>query len=617
MTQEDPLALSVSARVTDPMLLAAFALASLVQVPDPAALAPRSPLGVKPLHTELRADHGRGKVELKFAHGSGVRLDAGGLVAPESSAAAGEVEALALYLTSLGAAPKRTFEHDEAWLVGLRMRGEARTGQALHDLALFVQLTFDSGIDVAEVCDTLNSFDVVELAYPLGGASDPTSSPPLLATPPSPTGTPSPAGSSTPDFEPLQEYRHPAPLGIDADYARRFSGASGRGTLIGDIETGWTHDHEDIDHAVQGRYIGLPPTMYPWDHGTATLGEIVGADNGFGVLGIAPDCGALLSSHQGDAGNVPIALGFAVAALAPGDVVMLEVQCYGAAPGYYPCEYVPSTFALVETATANGLHVFSAAGNGGGSLDDPAYGGLFDRAVRDSGAVIVGASEGSNLWPSLGSNYGSRIDLHGWGRGVVTAGYGDLYGTSTHDTYTASFNGTSSATPMVAGAGIVLNGVHRSVFGSHVEPRALRQLLARTGTPQVSGPPIGPRPDLRAALTRLGVPRLELRGDLVPGGAFDVEQIGSPGNPFVILFAPTLRPDPLQMAPFGELFLDQPLRRALGGTLGAGGRALFAGSIPNDPVLTGTTLGHFQGWELFTNGPGIGAFTNYETLTVQ
>ncbi len=570
-----------------------------------APLAPASTLGAKPARTELLPDHAPGQLEVKFAAGSGVRIAAGRLMQPEGGAAAAEAQALALYLDTLGAELRRTFDLDDAWLAELEARGEARTGRDLHDLTLFGQVLFPLTVEVGEVCDVLNGFAVVELAYPVGGVSDPSLAPAVVQ-------------GMTPDFEPLQEYRRAAPDGIDADYASRFGGASGRGTMIGDVETGWTHDHEDIAHAVQGRYVGLAPTMYPWNHGTATLGELVGQDNGLGIRGIVPNAAALMSSHQGTALNVPVALMHAVAAVQSGDVILLEVQCYGQAPGYYPCEFVPSTYAMVETAVANGIQVYAAAGNSAGDLGASWYRGLFDRSVRDSGAVIVGASDGALLIPSPFSNYGSRVDLQGWGRAVTTCGYGDLYWTGSDlDSYTQTFSGTSSATPIVAGAGIALNGVHRAVYGVDMDPVALRQILVQTGTPQTGGNPIGPRPDLRRALAALGVPRLELLGPATPGSSYRVIQHGRSGSPYYIAFAPTLRTIPLQLPPYGEFFLAAPMRRIAGGLLGAEGKAAFLGSIPNDPALVGTTLGYFQGWERFPGSSTGGAFTNYEPLTVQ
>jgi serine protease len=577
--------------------------AATQSAPEAAA---RAPLGVKPARTELAPDHTAGLVELKFQHGSDVRL----VAAPDQPGAfrlAGpppEVEAVDLYLQSLGATPKRIFLQTDDWLVAWRQAGERRSGRVLHDLTQFYQVELPAHVAVGEVCDVLNSFAVIELAYPLGGVSDPTTV--AVAQP-----------GAAPDFEAQQGYRRPAPLGIDADYGRTFGGASGVGTRIVDVETGWTDDHEDVAHAAQGQYVGFAPQHYPWDHGTAVLGELVGENNGSGVHGLVPEAEIRLSTHQGVTGQIPASVANAAAAASPGDFVVLEVQCSGSVPGPFPCEYVASTFATVETATANGIHVFAAAGNGARNLDSSTYGGLFDRSVRDSGAVLVGASNGSSLTPASFSNFGTRLDAHGWGLNVTSCGYGDLFGApNVREEYTAVFSGTSSATPIVTGAGVMLNGIHRETYGSDMDPLALRNVLTLTGTPQTSGVYIGPRPNVRAAIAVLGVPRIRIDGNLVPGGTFSVTQSGTPGDLFFVVFSPVLAPTPLYVPPYSYMFLGNPFRRTHSGTIGGNGEATYMATLPNDPALSGTTYGYFQGWARFTTGPGVGSFANYAPLNV-
>jgi serine protease len=148
--------------------------------------------------------------------------------------------------------------------------------------------------------------------------------------------------------------------------------------------------------------------------------------------------------------------------------------------------------------------VVEAAGNGGVDLDDPAYHGLFERAVRDSGAILVGASTATSRAPMCWTNYGSRVDVHGWGEKVVTLGYGDLFAASDNRDYTATFSGTSSAAPMVAGAVASLQGASLAAGKGPVGPRVMRELLRSTGTPQAdSAKHIGSLPNLRTAIPKL------------------------------------------------------------------------------------------------------------------
>ncbi len=91
---------------------------------------------------------------------------------------------------------------------------------------------------------------------------------------------------------------------------------------------------------------------------------------------------------------------------------------------------------------------------------------------------------------------------------MTTAGYGGLYRNPDDPNnpnfwYTQAFSGTSSASPIVAGAVANLQGVAKTQFGGPLLPEEVRSLIVETGTPQVGPGHIGPRPDLRAALCTL------------------------------------------------------------------------------------------------------------------
>jgi subtilisin family serine protease len=209
------------------------------------------------------------------------------------------------------------------------------------------------------------------------------------------------------------------------------------------------------------------------------MAEILAVNDNSGVLGIAHEADGFYITHSplGGSFNLPAAVATAALAADPGDTLMLEVQCSGGAPGPYPCEFDPVIFATVQTATAAGVHVIAAAGNGGQNLDAPAYGGAFNLAVKDSGAILVGATEAGLTLKAGFSNFGSRVSSNGWGTDVVTAGYGDLQAGAAIQEYTDTFSGTSSATPIVVGAAMLLNSIHLSALGSSVDPLVLRAVL--------------------------------------------------------------------------------------------------------------------------------------------
>src|SRR5262249_5864196 len=158
---------------------------------------------------------------------------------------------------------------------------------------------------------------------------------------------------------------------------------------------------------------------------------------------------------------------------------------------YGPLEWVPSVQMAIEFATASGVVVVEAAGNGAVDLDAAGCARRFDRALRDSGAIIVGAGIPGFLSPALDrrrasfSSYGSRVDVQGWGYAVMTAGYGSYYRRAAEPFnpnywYTDGFNGTSSASAMVAGAAVALQSIARLYYGEPLSPADLRDLMTAT-----------------------------------------------------------------------------------------------------------------------------------------
>ncbi|MBK6898604.1 MAG: S8 family serine peptidase [bacterium] len=444
-----------------------------------------------------------GRIVVKLSEASGVTFaDAGPRAATPDAA---DRVARLLERAAPGFAAKRLFPRDAGELAAERAAARARDGRDLPDLNAYAVLESPRPAtrdELLRIVAALRADPAVATAY-----LEPKVRPAGRVTPAAATaGT---ALTTTTDFSGLQGYLGAPPTGINALAVAAQPGGRGAGVRVIDVEGAWQWTHEDLTPPVH--VAGGSIQDQEWrNHGTATLGVIRGADNGLGVRGVAPSC--LIGGVSIHNLSTSAAVSNATGATAYGDIILIELQ--GAGPnangagdyGYIPMEYWQDTFDAVSIATALGRTVVAVAGNGLQDLDDPVYAGLFDPGWRDSGAILVGAGEPATLEPEWFTNHGARVDLQAWGEQVASCGYGDLQGSGFPENawYTQSFNGTSSASAVLAGAAAVLQGLTRAQFGYSLDPRHLRGILVTTGTPQAPDPAhVGPRPDLAAAWERV------------------------------------------------------------------------------------------------------------------
>lgn len=370
----------------------------------------------------------------------------------------------------------------------------------------YYTVSFSKPINVASVVAQLSALSDVVAAYP--------------------ETLPAPA-PAVPSYTSLENFLKSAPIGIDTLSAAKFGGSNGSAARLVDIEYSWNTAHADLLQARNARHNhGTPVDPFADNnHGTAVLGELISDSNSFGTTGIVPKVKlALINASSVEYGYDPVgALLSAAAITKPGDVVMLEQQAWGptgTGNDFVPIEWIPEVYDTIRSLISHGVIVVEAAGNGGQSLDNAAvFGKPFPLGKPSSGALIVGAGESCTLGPSARSwlsfsNYGSRIDLQGPGDCVVTTGYGDLYSAAgTNYAYTNTFNGTSSATPVVAAAAAALSSAYQTLnAGAILAPATIRSILLVSGSSQPSGATasqsgasaqhIGPLPNLAKALLK-------------------------------------------------------------------------------------------------------------------
>ena len=368
----------------------------------------------------------------------------------------------------------------------------------------FAQIVPRNSSDARKIARELNPKGAVWQAY--------------VAPRPVPAVVASGSQAGSRNFEPAQGYLHAAPNGIGAIEAWRLGGGKGNGVTICDIEGNWNRSHEDLPSGIT-QIGGTVINDLGWrNHGTAVLGEIVGIPDARGIAGISHAAKARVHpAVLNGVFNAAGAITNAAAQLVAGDVILIELQATGPNGKYVAMQYWDDIYSAILAATAKGITVVEAAGNGDENFDLAIYNtGL----QKDSGAIVVGAGYSDQhvrrrrlqghrraAFAHLVLELRKTVNVQAWGWHVTTLGYGDAQGGSSENTwYTLRFSGTSSASPIITGAVACLQGRAKSKNGKPMTPDKVRSILMATGTPQEAGPGvpltqhIGPQPNLPKAM---------------------------------------------------------------------------------------------------------------------
>ena len=403
----------------------------------------------------------------------------------------------------------------------MRQSAQLKLGRLLPDLNQQFRVFVPGDTNAAPVIDALNALDIVELAQPV------------------PVPAPLPVA---PSFRPLQGYLDLPQVGVGAECTASNCNLRGETIKVCDIEYSYTPTHLDLPPVtLLGGDIILGGQMDPFAeaHGTASLGVMASLDNAIGTVGIAPNSSyyfygiweyEMIDDIPTPVWDIPGAITAVIPSLSAGDVILIELQIPGGCTSTAPVEWDLPTYNRIVLAVGLGITVVEPAGNGATSLDDPCFsvgnGGHWPFLPGNgSGAIMVGAGAAP---PSFGgsdvprsrlpfSNYGSAVHVQGWGERVASTGWGILYNLGgLNEFYTDGYAGTSSASPVVAGACALLQSVFKAkTFGGILFPAQIRQVLINTGSPQQAGvfpisQHIGPLPNLKTALTQVIPPRLYL-----------------------------------------------------------------------------------------------------------
>lgn len=290
--------------------------------------------------------------------------------------------------------------------------------------------------------------------------------------------------SSTPNFIDRQTYLNAFP-GINAR-AAWLKNITGTGASVHVVDSGIYQNHENlIGNFTLVTNRGEDAVR---NHGTACAGIIAARATTFGMTGIAHRC--RLYSYEASINSLDLLIQRAQ----PGDIVSISIGLVTSV-GRLPLISNQTWWTRFRALTDLGVNVFCSASNGG--LDIARN--MTD--LGDSGVILVGSSDPVTSRRISSSNYNHyALVANAWGRGVAAPGYGRLYGTNVNNYYTATFSGTSSACPIVAGCVALVQGYAKERYGVFLKNEQIRDMIIKTGNNIGIAEQIGYKPDVLKGL---------------------------------------------------------------------------------------------------------------------
>ncbi|WP_414528325.1 S8 family peptidase [Nodularia chucula] len=265
-------------------------------------------------------------------------------------------------------------------------------------------------------------------------------------------------------------------------------GYTGRGVVIAVLDTGvdythpdlkdniWTNPGEIPGNGIDNDGNGYIDDTQGWNfadnsnnvidangHGTHVAGTIAGGNNGFGVIGIAYDAKIMpvkVLSDQGSGSSTSVANGIYYAVNNGANVINLSLG------GNFPNSSIENA---IQYASSKGTVVVMAAGNNGYPFTG------YPATYANNWGLAVGAVDQNNNL----ANFSNRAGMNAFP--YVTAPGVGIYSTVPGNQY-ATYNGTSMATPHVAGVVALMLSANPNLTDAEI-----RQIIIETAENSTSG----------------------------------------------------------------------------------------------------------------------------------
>jgi subtilisin family serine protease len=260
------------------------------------------------------------------------------------------------------------------------------------------------------------------------------------------SGSPSPAPTPTPTPTPINTIQPNPPWGLDRIDQRSLPldssftpAGNGAGVTVYVIDTGIRTTHTEYASRVVAGYDFVDNDSDPSDcdgHGTHVAGTAVGSTYGVAKAASVSGVRVLNCYGNGYTSDVVAGMNWVRTNHSSGDAVVNMSLGGGGSK---------SIDDAVAALTSANITVVVAAGN---SNDDAQY----YSPARASTAITVGSTTSTDARSSF-SNYGSTVDIFAPGSSILSAWY-------TSNTASNTLNGTSMASPHVAGAAAVYLGLN-------------------------------------------------------------------------------------------------------------------------------------------------------------